>query len=348
MSKFRVQPNVVRNCAASLDSCAGELDTISQTIAGIMSNLAVTDSSIQILSDKLQQISEGISRQGAVCGESAKTLSWAADLYEKTDGGGASGGGAERTSGTRAKESGKEESGKGFDVWKLFLETFTAMTGPLGLIVHGLYSGVSCEWGKVISDGIKLTGKVVKNTKGGKVDWTKMFSLDKVTDKPFQYAVKSYTDFSKGNAFSTACNWAAKLIGSGFENFEEFHNFGLRFWEETVGETLLKVGEGVLITGGVVAAAAAAGVTLPGLAIAGIVAAGTVTVDWALNSITTWISKGSKTKWYDALGDLVIDGVDKAVEGGKKVVKTVWNGLTEGWNLLTGGSPAGGGIQVAW
>ena len=223
--------------------------------------------------------------------------------------------------------SGDDKSGgRGYGVYGLihdFIEGndkahykgIIAATGPFGVIVDGVKQFVEGEYGKGVADIFKFAGGLVKNTNGTKVDWASWFGLNPSNKGPWESALGKYTDFSSaGKGFSTVCNWAAAIVTSGYDNFKEFGDgwySNPRFFGETATETLINVGEGILMSA---AAAAILGTTAPAVAVGVLAAVGTVAVDAGINSIIRLVTGNPKADWKEAVSDFVCDSVGNAVE----------------------------------
>jgi len=200
-----------------------------------------------------------------------------------------------------------------------------AAAGPLGTLVDAVVNLNDQKYGKTISDVIKLAGGAVKNYDGSKIKWEDWFGVNPSTKGPWEGAIGKYTDFSSAQkGFSTACNWAAAIVSSGYSNYQEFGNFGARFWEETAAETLINVGEGVLIGAGVAGIAALAGISAPALAVGAVAAGVTVLVDAGLNAVVSWATGGVETDWKEVVSDFVCDKFEEGVDWVKNTAqKTV-------------------------
>ena len=214
----------------------------------------------------------------------------------------------------------------------LIYKPLIAAAGPLGTIVDAFRRGAEGKTGNVFSDVIKLAGGLVKNTDKSGIKWGDWFGISPSTKGPWEGAVGKYTDFSSvSKGVSTVCNWAAAAVTSGFSNYKEFGNFGARFWEETASETLLKVGEGILVSAGVAAAFAAAGISAPALAVGAAAAGVTVLVDWGLDSVVSWATGGTQTSWIEGASNVISDTGEKVAgwvaDTGKKAGKAINNGI---------------------
>lgn len=190
-----------------------------------------------------------------------------------------------------------------------------AASGLLGTVIDATKKFTNGEWAKGIGDVIKLTGKVVKNVDGTKANWFgdlmgNLFGV--VKPKPgnvktaWETATGKYFDFSDvKKGVSSVCNWAAALIGSGYENYKEFGGFqNPRAMQETAIETTLNVAEGMAVTAFVATVIGTGGVPL----VAGAITAGvTIAVDKGLDALTKWITGDADANWKEAISDGICD-----------------------------------------
>lgn len=188
--------------------------------------------------------------------------------------------GADGTSGTTSKE---EDSWNILDfIWK----PLAAAVGPLATL---LWEG----W---------------KN-RGSGVNWLELFTKGVPIENPLKEALGKYFNFSNiKSGLSSACKWVMAGITSFFSNWQEHRNLGDRFWGEAVTETLIKVGENILITAGVGLVLAAAEITAPIWITAAAVAGVTVLIDWGIDAVVK--SKGSKVGWVECFSDFINDGIE--------------------------------------
>jgi len=175
-------------------------------------------------------------------------------------------------------------------------------------------------------------------------DWEKGGALKKIGIDDITTATKGdifehyLDDFVDGFNFSKATNvgekikvgtqWAGvafSVAGNAVENLEEFGTVASgRFWGETVIETAVDVGLGV-ITG------AAATVVLGASAPAVAVGAATIGITWVVNKASEAITGKGVDEFF---ADVVMDGVEKVADVGK----SAFNGIKD----------AIGNIGVKW
>jgi hypothetical protein len=246
--------------------------------------------------------------------------------------GNVSAGNSGQPNGGSGGNNGQQSGGVQFDLAKFIRECVFGGAGTTGSIFKTIYDGISGKTGKAISDILKLVGNVAKNTSGSKINWGDIFKLTKeYTGHPFKDQLGKYFDFSTaGKGIASACNWAANIISAGYDNYLEFKDNGgfqsAAFWGETAAETLLNIGEGIVIGGGVTAVAALAGITagtVGGAVVIGAAAAGvTVAVDYGLDLAVQAIW-GTDVGWKefiaDGAGHLAESVADTAQKAGKAI-----------------------------
>ncbi len=156
---------------------------------------------------------------------------------------------------------------------------------------------------------------VVRNTDGIKVNWSEVFKFTSdSSDDLLKEVFGKYSDVSSlGKGVATACNWSVAIIGSGVANAEEFGDTWYKnpqFYFETGVESLLNVGEVMLVQAGVKATAglATTGSIHAAVAAGAATAALPIAIDYIGDSIATKVSNGTKTRvWKDALADVAWD-----------------------------------------
>lgn len=228
------------------------------------------------------------------------------------------------------------------DTWKL-----TGSAGIIGSIASTV--GGAITGGKSVSNGlstIKSVAKVVENiakavpkTSKSTFDWKTLFgfnpAITKDTPKTFGKAFGESIDKLKfGNAKTVSDKVAvgAKWAGYGFtaittiyDNFtdDEENNSTGRKIAESVGETVVKVGEGLLLGAGVTAAFAAAGVAAPAV----VVGAVTVGVTWAVDKVCEAVTGKDVAEF---VSDTVLDFTGKVGNVVGNTAKKV-SGAVSGW-----------------
>jgi hypothetical protein len=265
-----------------------------------------------------------------------------------SSGGGSGGGGG-----------GAWDSSSSFD-WKTFWKAVGSV-GLVGTVVGSIGQAVTGDnlLKDVLTGGTKVTEKAAKyiSDNGTTFDWKSLFGLNNsiANDSPTTFMEVLKEEVSKLNPgkatdtagkISTYAKWAGYAVTAGFttyENFTDPENTTLgRKIAESVGETGVKIAEGILVGAAVKTAAAALIAVCPATAAvvgsAIVVGAATVAVTWAIDSIVESVT-GKDTA--EAISDFVIDSAvnayqnvrrkaSEALAGAKAVGEAVsgwWSGL---------------------
>lgn len=341
-----------------MDELSGNLSQLSGQADDIRRNLNFRIAGREQIAARLREVSERISREADAARSMGRGLEQAVAWYERTEQanlgrvaaqaaaiqGGASGGAG----------NGAEKSGYQYVPWEkkpldYVIRQLSNLIGPFGFVLTegrkaleggdpyanvSLWNSVLKSLGKVVS---KIPDQLSKTTPSA---WMKeLFGYAPGKAKKFWDSFKGKIgDFSKpAKALGTVVTWATAFFDRAVSNLKEMDKGGMglgRFWGETVVETGLKVGATALIGAGVAAAMGAA----PAVAVGAVTVAVTMGVDWALNNIVSWITKGEKTDWIDAFGDGIIDGgkwlVDKAGQVTKKAATAVADAAKSGVNAV--------------
>lgn len=176
------------------------------------------------------------------------------------------------------------------------------------------------------------------------------FKSAKLTiSKAASYSTRFYNNFhkqlsSKLDAFTSGgaksvFAWAGVAItgiANTISNISEYKEGGMsktRAVLETVTETALDVGTGIVVGSAVAAGIAAAVGSAPVLAVAAGTAAVIAVGDFASKKITGFISEKltgvrEEKRLTEAVSDLVLDVGECAIKGAKKIGSTIWNGIT--------------------
>lgn len=338
MSEFKIKPQRARSAAQDMNSIARQMKNLEEQIRNIQRGLSFEVSQKQRIRQRLKTAGDDAAAQYRGLYNSVSVLDSVISTYEATE---------IRLAGASVDSSmGRNEiawsgvveadpilnyltirTGPCDKVLDMIYKSVIAAAGPFGTIVDAFKNGFDGNSGNAIKDLIELAGSYVENSDKSGIKWGDLFGIK----DSFKGAMGKYNDFSTvQKGFSTVCNWAAAIVSSGFENYEEHGNFGERFWEETAMESLLEIGKDILILGGTVTAFAAAGISASALAGGIVVAAVTVAVDWGLDSIVSWATGGTQTSWTEAVSDWACDGYEKAADWAKDTAQKVfdWAGDT--------------------
>lgn len=204
----------------------------------------------------------------------------------------------------------------GYEGWKTAIGSGKSLLTAIGGVSSTIAKGANAEWAKSLfglNNG--LSGLAVSSF--GK---TFKSSLGK------QFADLSFKNATTvGDKIKVATKWGGHLLtvaGNVVDNLKEFNGKVTgRMIGETVVESAVDIGVGVLATAGVSAAATATltalGVTVAAPAVA--IGAGAAAVTWAANGICKWATGGKDIG--EVASDLIFDTIAPAVGDGVKKVK---------------------------
>lgn len=347
MAQFTVKTDIAKAQADAEQRWALELDKYAGSVRRIADNLPFSSSKKAEIQSRINAVADRIEEQSESLQAMGRAIDGIMNSYEKAE---------ERALPSKVSVRWVDTADKALEfVYKGFS---SPAAGPLGTLISLVHNDMKGNTGKEISDFIKLAGGTIKNWNGSGINWRDWFGLNTSTKTPWQSAIGKYFDFSSvKKGISSACSWASTLIERGFSNYDEFGNFGARFWEETIVETGIKVVEGVAISW-----AAATGVSAAPAVIVGIVSAGvTVAVDAGLNALVRWKTENAEAEWLEVASDFISDKMEafgreikKEVaefkDDLKKTVSAVGDGIAKGVNAvknLVGSSCRWGKVQMA-
>ena len=210
------------------------------------------------------------------------------------------------------------------DTWSVIGE-FGAAGGIISTFGSLFTGGVTA--GNLIGfldDSISTVGGIVSSVADGDpIDWLG-FDLEKIEFHP----LKDY-DLGKaetvGDGIAVGVKWLSSIFTvaeTAYENFNDEENTAGRAVLETIGESAVKIGGGILIEGAIAAGAAALGVTAAPAVVTGLIAVG---VTWGINAGFKALT-GKEAA--EAISDFVIDGAQQVYEFGKDAVSAVGDAVT--------------------
>ena len=206
-------------------------------------------------------------------------------------------------------------------------------------------------------DAASVVEKTAKAFSGSSFDWKKLFGFEAAitSDTPknfFKAFGEEAGKYNFGNAtkvgekIAVGAKWAGGIltvVTTGWDNFTDKSNSTGRAVAETIGESAVKIGGGMVISAGVTAGAAALGfVGAPAVAV-GLV---TVGVTWGINRVSeTLTGKGAA----ELISDTVIDTGIGIAKGVKKGVTYAGKAITNAGKAIgNAASDAGKAISGWW
>lgn len=340
MGKIRVDNDVLNSQQALLRELSRKMEEVSYRVVAANSSLSWEISASGRIKKRLNEASSYLDQL------SRKTLALAGTLE----------GAAEHYHATEWKNAG-HKWWEWKDTWNLAKEA--GLVGlTLGTIGSYLTGGKS-QFEDPIKGGLgvakdiaKLVGSVAKIVPkaGESFDWKTLFGIQAgITDKTptnfFEAIGEGLGKYDMGNAtavsdkIAVGAKWAGSLLTvatSAYENFTDESNetFGRKI-AETVGESVVKIGEGVLVSAAVTAGLAAVGaVGAPAVVVGGI----TVGVTWAIDKGFEYFT-GKNTAEF--ISDTIIDGSINFV---KDVGETIGGAVSSVGKTISGWWDSLGGV----
>ncbi|MCD7884791.1 MAG: hypothetical protein LUI87_13970 [Lachnospiraceae bacterium] len=365
MSEFSIMTDKGISLADLLDGQAAALENAAGSVDSIRSNLSIQGTAKTSVMSAMKTISTAVRDESTAAAGLGKALREIASAYSTAEssilgsvsaavgngagtGSGAGAGGSEENQQTAEQD--EEES---YDWGKLLLK----LVGNAGILGSG--TAMIASWltgGSTAKDVLSLlkdfTGfaggiaKAVPNS-GESFDWKALVGVDaavKTTtptswlgDKGTLNKELSKLKFSNAETASEKVACAAKWAGytltaviTGYDNFTDPDNttFSRRL-AETVGETAVKIGEGILVKTAITAGLAALGcVGAPAIA----VGVASVAVIELADVISTKLTGKDVAEF---VSDTVIDGTKAVVKGVGNAVKSAGKAVSGWWDSMT-------------
>lgn len=348
--------NTVGNVKSSFYSTRCQVDGRIANRNNIGNRLSSISSQLSNIENRIYNIKNTVERSAnSYRSTDAKVVAWKNAVVGRISGLGYAGIGAaafavaEKTKQSNKKAKVNEKTTGDFSLWS-WKDTWKLVGsgGIIGSIISAV--GGAITGGVSVSNGLNTTkgvakiieniAKAVPKTSNASFDWKTLFgfnsAITKDTPKSFSKAFGESVDKLKfGNAKTVSDKVAvgAKWAGYGltaittvYDNFTDTseNNSTGRKIAESIGETAVKIGEGLLIGAGVTAAFAAAGaVGAPAV----VVGAVTVGVTWAIDKVCEAITGKDVAEF---VSDTVLDTGKKAVHAVGNAAKKV-SGAVSGW-----------------
>lgn len=332
MSGIRMEPVKAKNILTQEDSLENFLRSYARDVDSVRRGLRYQIAGQERIDARLKEGTARLTQQAAGMRSLRGGLEQVIRLYEDTENGICNkmsvGQSTPKKKEPEKKEPESQDKPKWFsDEWKdFFIKQFSNLVGPFSIWVNEAKAypedGALGMFAELIKGVGKYGGKLIDNPK---ISWKELFGWSKGTGSKgfFGEFADELGDFSsKGKTLGTITGWVADLIGSGISNYKEFGkgSFGNgRFWAETINEAGIKILEGAAIAAGVTAVIGSA----PGVLVGAATISVTALVDWGLDSAVRFFTGDPTAEWVECLSDAVLDLGEKAIEGGKKLVKNV-------------------------
>lgn len=365
MSKIRVNTNALDQQAQQMEQIAKMLGSVSSEVSYVNRNLSWKISSRAQIRYSLNNYSNYINNLERKNRSLSSVLKEASRQYQSTEKklGAVTVKGQEssKDSNTNNTKPEKDEDDKSLwkEIWTKFWDVISegGIIGPLIAILGGLKTGglpkTAKDWLGILKKITKSAGKIGKATSSS-FNWKQLFGFEstKTSDAIARDVVmngqkqadklKEANAVKVGDKISVAAKWAGyalTLITTGYDNFTDESNttFGRKL-AETIGETGVKIGEGMALAAVIGAACAGA----PAIVVGGL----TVGAAWGIDALTKTVTKavtGEEKDFAEFVSDTVLDTVGS-------VVKKAGNAIGGWWKNIT--SPSGryayGGGGGSW
>lgn len=353
MSKIRVNTERLEQQQQQLEKIARELQNVSESVSYVNRNLSWQISSRGQIKNRLNDYSAYIGTMQRRTSNLSAALQNVSMQYQNTEKklGAVSvkGSSSKKTAVSGDTKEKEKPSDKKKPIWS-WSDTWKAagqfgITGAtVALFGDLLTGGKSVKTGlKAAKNVISLVEKVAKASKPS-FDWKTLFGFNQaitdVSPKNFFGAFGKELDKLKfsnattvGEKIAVGAKWAGYAftgILTAYDNFTDKDNttFGRKL-AETIGETTVKIGEGVVLTAAASAAFAAMGVAAPAVVIGGTVVAAT----WAIDKVT---QKLTGKDFAEAVSDVVLDTGKAAIDKGKDFVKNVGANAKKAGDKISG------------
>lgn len=365
VSEFSIKTDKATSLADLLDEQAAALENAAGSVDSIRSSLSIQGTAKTSVMSAMKTISTTIQDESSAATSLGKALREIASAYSTAensilgnvsttagDGSGtASSAGGSGSDGDQQTD--EQDEGTSYD-WKSLLLKLVGNAGIIGsgtaAIASWITGGTTAK--DVLSLIKNLTGlaggiaKAVPNS-GESFDWKALVGLDAAvkTNTPTSWLGADGTlakelsklKFSNAETASEKIACGAKWAGyaltaviTGYDNFTDPDNttFSRRL-AETVGETAVKIGEGILVKTAITAGLAALGcVGAPAIAV-GVASVAVIAVADAVSTKLT----GKDVA--ELVSDTVIDGTKAVVEGVGNAVKSAGKAISGWWNSMT-------------
>lgn len=348
MSELVVKPSVMNRCVSSEQGIAKKLNNLSGEITSIQRSLSFNIRSRAKIDSQLTALAKVSQKNSQNSGQLAKVLSEAVGIYNSAENT------VQGNIKTSTAKKGNKSSGKGSKSntdnkktkttdWKSIIKNFGKLVGGSGTVGSitecfcGFYSAEnSYDIGKsllkVIGVGASVAGKIADSKLINLFGTASNSGIGFAENLAIQFDKfkinNSYNSANLSNGAKVANNVGAIAKWGGvaltgaqkfFGNLEEFNNdfSNPRMYLETIGETAVETGLGVLAT-------AAVATILPVTAPAWAVAAGGAAVVMGVNYLS---EKYLNTNIAEAVSDTVINGATNVYNGVKNIGKSIGDGI---------------------
>lgn len=332
MADYKVDTDRLRSQADELEALRGSLNEVALKLSGMQLGSIIQMKASTKLIGKVADCKWAAIRQSGDLGQLSRGLDTIADTYDNIE---------KNLSEPKTKEQAEKAAGKddiNFDWLIKIIGSTTPITGLISLFYYGA-EGINGDGLSIVKALKQLTSAIGDAGKlaidgGSKAEWAETLlgetlAAKEMTDTGFVSFLKKELDKYKfsaqkttGKKFKVATKWAGVLLTAAtnaISNYNEFNGdlSNVRFWEETVMETGIDVGKGILLSAAVGAAATAICATTP----VWVVAIGSTVASMVLDAAAKKVFGKSAT-------ELVSDGILDTVHAVASWLGSVTNGAS--------------------
>lgn len=349
MSKIRVNTNALDQQAQQMEQIAKMLGSVSSEVSAVNRNLSWKIASRSQIRYSLNNYSNYINNLERKNRSLSSVLKEASRQYQNTEKklGAVTVKGQEssKDSSTSTTKPEKDEDDKILwkEIWTKFWDVINegGIIGPLIAILGGLKTGgmpnTTKDWLGILKKIAKSAGKIGKATTDT-FDWKKLFGfeVDKLNSPKGGLLQEIGNEIDKlkwsnaekaGDKISVVAKWsgyALTLITTGYDNFTDKSNatFGRKL-AETIGETGVKIAEGMVLGTAIGIACAGA----PAIVIGGL----TVGAAWGIDALTKTVTKivtGEEKDFAETVSDFILDNTSAVLKKAGDAIGGWWKDIT--------------------
>lgn len=336
MAEFKVDTDMLRGQASEIRALQDSLNEVALKLTGMQLGSIIRIKASTALIGKVSACKWEAICQAGNLENLAGGLDNIADTYDTTE---------KKLTEPKTEEQAAAESER--EIWEYLIKIFGKAT-PVTQIISMLYYWFGGDGGvkdylKGLKSLISATGDVGKLVLDNEpaAEWAK--TLTGWKDMAGQSEIMKYSWAAAdtvGKKFKVITKWAGVLLTAGVTavgNYQEFDGdlSNSRFWEETVLETGIELGKGMMASAAVSTALAAAFGTAPVLVVAAGAGLITVVADWACEQLFEKNATESLSDWILDEIHGIVSGAQDRIQG---IVSSAKDGVTALWQSITGGT----------
>lgn len=337
MTQWSVDVDGLARSAQQLEQCGVRLQQVQNSIEDIRRNIRRSSSSMIGAYNQLGYVTQSLNRQTQKVQTLSGSLNGCTQRYRTTEQALTNPASHPRpqTVNTSHNDAGSDTSNDAPD-WASYIFSAIGGVGGIGASINLLYHAATGNKIKVASSSIKMAGKVL-DAYLSDGPFLKNFIGNAVRAKNNAATTSWWSRFTQNlgekvgitakvaKAVGAVVTWGSALIERTAQNLDEFNGLTGRCVAEIGVETVLKVGQGVLIG----AAISATLVSSPAWLVGGVTAVAILGVDALLNLAVKKDSDNADVSWLEVVSDGICDFGTQVATGAKKVFENVTSGIAK-------------------